>query len=159
MKLMRTIRFDASDDHVFERAARSDEWAVSGAFAFAAQPSEALVGKVRQAFAHGFLSLESFGRATFVTVAEIEESEVAVLAARLAEHFVGYYGAPDVAAALPAAREEIGFAVDLCSDAPVNTVLAVAREIDEEGQIRETFRSVPAPGNEVHARVWDVCEE
>ncbi|MGI9386569.1 MAG: DUF6505 family protein, partial [Methyloligellaceae bacterium] len=35
MKFLRTIRFDESDDHVFDRAAAPDEWAVSGAFAFA----------------------------------------------------------------------------------------------------------------------------
>ena len=34
MKFLRTIRFDMSDDAVFERAAPPEEWAVSGAFAF-----------------------------------------------------------------------------------------------------------------------------
>ena len=37
MKLLRTIRADASDTFVFERAAEPGEWAVSGAFAFALQ--------------------------------------------------------------------------------------------------------------------------
>ena len=35
MKLLRTIRFDDSDDQVYARAAVPGEWAVSGAFAFA----------------------------------------------------------------------------------------------------------------------------
>jgi hypothetical protein len=35
VKFLRTIRFDASDDHVFDRAAEPGEWAVSGAFEFA----------------------------------------------------------------------------------------------------------------------------
>ena len=35
IKVLRTIRFDASDDTVFAHAAGPDEWAVSGAFAFA----------------------------------------------------------------------------------------------------------------------------
>ncbi|MEL6873324.1 MAG: DUF6505 family protein, partial [Pseudomonadota bacterium] len=34
-KILRTIRFDGSDAYVFERAAEADEFAVSGAFAFA----------------------------------------------------------------------------------------------------------------------------
>jgi hypothetical protein len=159
VKLMRTIRFDASDHHVFERAAEPDEWAVSGAFAFAALGTEALVGKTRQAFSNGFLSLESFGRATFVSVAELPEEEVEPLTERLAGHLVAHYGAPRLEAALPAAREELEFALDLCREAQVNTVLAVSRRLDEEGRIREEFRSVAAPGDEVHTRIWDVVEE
>ena len=45
MRFPRTIRLDASDEHVFERAAAPDEWAVSGAFAFAQLASEDLRGK------------------------------------------------------------------------------------------------------------------
>ncbi|MGD9830923.1 MAG: DUF6505 family protein, partial [Hyphomicrobiaceae bacterium] len=70
MKLLRTIRFDRSDERVYEVAAAESEWAVSGAFAFAGVEREALVGKVRQAFANGFLGLPSFGRSTFAVVAE-----------------------------------------------------------------------------------------
>ena len=32
MKLARTIRFDASDEHVFAHAADEGEWAISGSF-------------------------------------------------------------------------------------------------------------------------------
>ena len=39
-KFLRTIRFDASDDRVFARAAAAGEWAVSGAFAFAEELAE-----------------------------------------------------------------------------------------------------------------------
>ena len=35
MKLARTIRFDASDEHVFAHAAEEGEWAISGSFSFA----------------------------------------------------------------------------------------------------------------------------
>ncbi|MGH6905252.1 MAG: DUF6505 family protein, partial [Geminicoccaceae bacterium] len=35
LRFPRTIRFDASDESVFECAAAAGEWAVSGAFAFA----------------------------------------------------------------------------------------------------------------------------
>jgi hypothetical protein len=159
VKLMRTLRFDASDDHVFERAAGPDEWAVPGAFAFAALDEARLVGKTRQAFANGFLSLESFGWATFVSVAEVAEPEHDRLTDRLAQHLLERYGAPDQAAAMAVAREEIAFALDISADAPVNTVLAVSRRVDDDGQIRETFRAVPAPTGDLHARIWDVVEE
>ncbi len=158
MKLMRTLRFDASDDHVFEQAAGPDEWAVPGAFAFATLDETRLVGKTRQAFANGFLSLESFGWATFVSVAEVTEPEHDRLADRLAQHFLERYGAPDQAAAMAAARDEIAFALDICA-APVNTVLAVSRRFDDDDQIHETFRTVPAPTADLHARIWDVVEE
>jgi hypothetical protein len=54
MKLLKTIRFDASDERVFELAAMPEEWAVSGAFAFAGLGADAIAGKTRQAFANGF---------------------------------------------------------------------------------------------------------
>ena len=71
MRFPRTVRFDISDTRIYETAAAPDEWAVSGAFAFAGVDSETLVGKARQAFVRGFLGTTSFGWSTFVTVAEI----------------------------------------------------------------------------------------
>ena len=101
MKLARTIRFDESDLNVFEHPAEADEWAVSGAFAFSNWTEDLLTGKARQAFANGWLGLESFGRATFVAVAQIETAEFDAQVERLAAHFVEVYGAPDLAAARP----------------------------------------------------------
>ena len=75
MRLARTLRFDQSDENVFERAAQPDEWAGSGAFEFSNWSEDDLSGKRRQAFANGWLGLESFGRATFVATAKIEEQE------------------------------------------------------------------------------------
>ncbi len=158
MKLLRTIRFDQSDEHVFEASAGPDEWAVSGAFAFAELAPEEVTGKVKQAFANGFLSLESFGRATFATVAEVEPDEHDRLADALATHFCDCYGAPDMDAALPAAREEIAFAADLVAEAPINTVFTVRRSHDNTGAIREEFRTVTPPSKPLHTRIWDVVD-
>ena len=58
MKLLRTIRLDASDTFVFERAAEPGEWAVSGAFAFWGGDPGKLEGKARSAFRGGFLGIE-----------------------------------------------------------------------------------------------------
>ncbi len=157
-KLLRTIRFDGSDAQVFPRAAGPDEWAVSGAFAFAGLSAPPL-GKERQAFANGFLSLESFGRSTFVTVAECPEAELVRLTQVLAAHFVEHYGAPDRAAALPVAEEEIGFALELCREAPINRLFAVERRFDENGEIRERFRLVEPPAEAPHAKVWEVADD
>lgn len=159
MKLLRTVRFDASDSSVFARGAAPDEWAVSGAFAFAHLPAEALTGKTRQAFANGFLSLDSFGRSTFVTVAAIDRRERDAAVEALAAHLVAEYGAPDLAAARPAAEDEVAFAEELCRGAPINTVFTVRRTLRPDGGIGEEFRIVTPPSEPLHTRIWDVVHD
>lgn len=160
MKFLRTIRFDESDAHVYDTAAAPDEWAVSGAFAFSGLEPDQVQGKIKQAFANGFLGLDSFGRSTFAVVAEIDEEEHGRVEQRLAAHFVAHYGAPDVAAALPAAREEAAFVSDLCAEALINTVFTVRRHFDDQGEIREEFRTIQAPSSKpLHTRIWQVVED
>ena len=140
-KLARTIRFDESDENVFSRPAEAGEWAIPGGFEFSNWSEADLTGKGRQAFANGWLSLEGFGRATFVAVAQVEETEIASLTTRLAEHFVALYGAPDVDAAMGTARDEIAYMEELCEDHEPNTLLVVQRELTESG-VRESFRAI-----------------
>lgn len=141
MKLARTIHFDESDGNVFARPAESGEWAIPGGFEFSNWTEGELTGKARQAFANGWLGLDSFGRATFVAVAQIEPAEREALIDALAHHFVTYYGAPDAAAARGVAEEEIAFMAELCEDHRPNTLLAVSRELTEAG-VKEAFRSI-----------------
>lgn len=155
MRLLRTIRFDDSDERVYERAAQAGEWAVSGAFAFAGLEAAAFVGKTRQAFANGFLGVTSFGRTTFVTVADAHPADRDEIAYRLAVHFVERYGAPDVATAMPTAEQEVAFAADLADGVPINTVLTMRRIRDAAGEIREEVRKIrPPSGEPLHARIW-----
>lgn len=158
MKFLRVIRFDHSDDAVFDRSAHTGEWAVSGGFEFADVEREHLVGKTRQAFANGFLGVPSFGRSTFCVVAEMTVAEHGVLAGDLARHFVDHYGAPDRDAAMGAAGDELAFIGELCAAKPVNTVFTV-RRILEDGQLREEFREIAPPGEPRHTRIWDVVED
>lgn len=160
MKLLRTIRFDASDDRVYELAAAAEEWAVSGAFAFAGLDGDAIVGKTRQAFANGFLGVASLGRSTFATVAEAGAQDLEEIERLLAQHFVAALGGPDMDAALPAAKEETAFVLDLCREAPINTVFTVRRTRDAGGQIREEFRTIrPPTGEPTHARIWTTVDD
>ena len=160
MKLLRTIRFDASDERVYEIAAAPGEWAVSGAFAFADVGADALIGKTRQAFANGFLGVASFGRSTFARVAEANEADRAEIEQRLADHFVTRYGAPSREAALPAAREEVDFAAELAEGAPINTVFTVRRTRAPDGATKEEFRTIrPPAGEPMHARIWTVVDD
>jgi hypothetical protein len=158
MKLLKTIRFDASDERVFELAAAPEEWAVSGAFAFAGVG--AIAGKARQAFANGFLGVTSFGRSTFATVAEATLPDLEEIERRLAEHFVSAHGAPGLEEALPPGREEAAFVVELCRNVAVNTVFTVRRTWDARGQIKEEFRTIRAPtGEPLHAKIWTVVDD
>ena len=141
MKLARTIHFDESDQNVFARPAESGEWAIPGGFEFSNWTEAELTGKARQAFANGWLGLDSFGRATFVAVAQIEPAEVDAVTEALAAHFVTYYGAPDVEAAKGVAAEEISFMAELCEDHAPNTLLAVSRELTDAG-VKEGFRHI-----------------
>lgn len=150
MKLARTLRFDDSDLNVFEHPAETDEWAVSGAFAFSNWTEDLIVGKARQAFANGWLGLESFGRSTFVAVAQIEPAEYEALTIRLAEHFVEVYGAPNLETARPAAEEELRFMADLCDEHAPNTLLAVERSLTEAG-VKEGFRAIKPVDAELEA--------
>ena len=160
MNLARAIHFDESDQRVFHVSARTGEWCISGGFEFSNWTEGELVGKKRQAFANGWLGLDSFGRATFVAVAIIEPSEREDLIYGLANHFVAYYGAPDVEAASGVAAEEIAFMADLCEDHPPNTLLAMSRELTDSG-VKEQFRHIAPQDAEldlvaVHGSIDDV---
>ncbi len=139
MKLARTIRLDESDDNVFEGPASAGEWAISGGFEFSNWNEDDLTGKPRQAFSNGWLSLESFGRATFVAVAPITEAEYGALTQTLAQYFVDHYGAPDIEAALPVAKDELDQMQSMCEDHEDNTLLMVSRSLNESG-IHESYR-------------------
>jgi hypothetical protein len=154
LRLPRTIRFDASDARIFEAAAAADEWAVSGAFAFADADPASLAGKARQAFASGFLGTTSFGWSTFVAVAEIAPEQFEAVIDALARHFVERYGAPSPEAARPAARTEAEFAASLCAH-PINTLLAVERAFGPDG-IVERFRTIARDRAPAHAKIWTI---
>ena len=141
MKLARAIHFDESDTRVFASSARTGEWCVSGGFEFSDWTEADLTGKARQAFANGWLGLETFGRVTFVAVTDATEGEVAGLTDALAAHFVAFYGAPSPEAARPVADAEIRQMADLCDGHAPNTLLTVARELTGAG-VREAYRVI-----------------
>ena len=157
MRFLRTIRLDASDEQVFERAAAPREWAVPGAFAFADAAPETLSGRTGQAFARGFLGTESFGWSTLVAVAEITAAELEAVIEALARHFVEQYGAPSLEVARAAARAETEFAGSL-SGHPVNTLVAVERAFGPDG-IVERFRTIAPLEGGRHARIWAIVPD
>ena len=155
-KLLRTVRLDDSDEQVYEHAAQAGEWAVIGSFYFWDADLEQLSGPARQAFVHGFLGTDSFGWSTVVAVADITPVDVELVTQRLARHLIEHFGAPNMAAALPAAREEIEFVAGLC-DHEVNTLLAIQRDFADD-HIQENFKVIKPPSGVDHAQVsiWGV---
>ena len=144
MKLAPAIHFDESDQIIFAGPARTGEWRVSGGCEFSNWTEADLSGKARQAFANGWLGLETVGRVTIVAVTQIEEGELQTLTHMLAAHFVTYYGAPSAEAARPVAQEELRHMMDLCEDNDANALLTVLRELTEAG-VREEFRVIQPP--------------
>jgi Family of unknown function (DUF6505) len=143
MQLARAIHFDESDQNVFANPARTGEWCISGGFEFSNWCEADLTGKQRQAFANGWLGLETTGRVTFVAVTKIEEAELNHLTDLLAQHFISVYGAPDLDAARPVAREELRQMQEICAEHSANTLLTVARDLSDAG-VRESYRSIEA---------------
>ena len=162
-KLPRTIRLDPSDTFVFERAADPGEWAVTGSFLFCDGEAPSLSGKARAAFRAGFLGVRSFGFSTLVIVTDASRDDYDAAVETLASNLRDKLGAPDLASARAAAREEIEFAASLCKSDP-GTLVAMHRTLDT-GAIREQFRTLERRAGEpgadrlhAHARAFDFVE-
>jgi hypothetical protein len=140
MKLLRTIRLDASDTFVFEKAAEPGEWAVSGAFAFWNRDAASLEGRARSAFRSGFLGVSSLGWSTLVQIVAANDKDRRDVVDTLARQLVSGFGAPTIEDALAAAEEEVAFAESLCSQ-PQDTLVAVHRTF-EDGAVKESFRTL-----------------
>ena len=157
MKFPRIIRLDVSDENAFPLAAEPKEWAVTGTFAFADTDPSGFSNKEQLAFKNGWLGTESFGRATFVQVSIIPDEQFEETVRRLAAHLHDRYGAPDMLAAVEAARQEAEYAADLC-DHPAATLLAIEREFTDEGVV-ERIRVMPKKNEGAHAKIWSVVED
>jgi uncharacterized protein DUF6505 len=156
MRLLRTIRLDASDTFVFERAAEPGEWAVPGAFVFWDGDPAALEGKARAAFRSGFLGLESLGHSTLAQIVEATEADHAQAVEELARQLVAHFGAPDLGAARAAAAEEVAFASSLCNHPP-DTLIAMHRT-HQDGETREAFRTLRPRGGAQPLRAFSFLE-
>ena len=157
MKFPRAIRLDSSDLNVFERAAEPGEWAVPGTFAFLERDPASFGNKEKLAFQSGWLGTGSFGWASLVEIAEIDDAALEDVVGRLAQHFVEHHGAPTLADAMPAARQEVDYAASLCSHKNF-TLLSLAREYSDEG-IVERFRVIQPDRARDHARIWEIVTD
>jgi len=159
LRLLRAVRFDATDERVFPIAAAEGEWLVTGSFLWAGVDPERLDRKMRLAFAQGFLGIESFGFASFATAAPIEPDAARALEDRLTHRLLEQMGAPDRATAARAAAELLADSAALARDLPEGALLAIERRIDpESGGVAERIRKLEAPPG-LHARVFEIALE
>jgi hypothetical protein len=156
MKLLRTIRLDASDTFVFEKAAEPGEWAVSGAFAFWNRDAASLEGKARSAFRSGFLGVSTLGWSTLVQIVAANDDDRRDIVNTLGRQLVARFGAPTIKDALAAAEEEVAFAESLCSQ-PQDTLVAVHRTF-EDGAVKESFRTLRPRSGPKPARAFSFFE-
>ncbi|MDX1540195.1 MAG: DUF6505 family protein, partial [Geminicoccaceae bacterium] len=94
---------------------------------------------------------------TFTAVAPIDPEERGGVVERLTQHFIEHYGAPSESAAREAAEAEVRFAAEL-ADQPLNTLIAVQREIGPGG-IVERFRTIERRAGQSHAKIWTLEPE
>jgi hypothetical protein len=137
MKFPRIIRLNNADRRAFSPPAEPGEWAVTGAFRFAHRDPGTFRTSELMVFKHGWLGLESFGSADLVEVADMTEDTYDTMTRRLAAYFLANCGVRDVHEALEAAEQEMAFAASLCGH-PLETVLALDREFNEQGLIETT---------------------
>jgi len=161
-KMLKTIRFDESDTNVFDNAAEEGEWAVSCAFQFCDRQWEDIDGKPRQAFNNGLLGLSSFGYSTFGSVATISSSKCDEAEYFLARFLLNKFGAPNIEAAMEAAREEILYISQMCADVKPGTIFCVRRQFNADGRINESFQKIDEGDDDVQCidhEAWKIVEE
>lgn len=141
IKLLRTIRLDASDSFIFDPPANAGEWAVPGGFMFLDVDPAALQGRQKQAFRAGFLGLSSFGWSTLAVVVEATAEERTCAVNALAAYLMKAHGAPSLEAARAAAEDEMAYAIAL-ADHPVQTLIALHRSVTVQGDVSEQFRTL-----------------
>ncbi len=156
MKLIRTIRLDASDTFVFDKAAEPGEWAVSGAFVFWNRDATTMEGKARTAFRSGFLGISTLGWSTLVQIVEASDDDRLAVINTLAKQLVANFGAPTIGDAVAAAEEEVTFVESLCTQ-PSDTLIAVHRTF-EEGAVRESFRTLRPRSGAKAARAFSFMD-
>ena len=133
-KLLRAVRLDDSDDHLFRThgAARDGEWVVSGGYAvcdFADAPK----CDPRCHCESSFLALESRRRCSVAEVVEVSEADLEAQADALAWHLVRVWGAPSWEVARRVADEEVRHTADVCETLSPEVWITVKRTPKDGG--------------------------
>ena len=129
-KLLRAVRLDDSDEHVFRAcgAAQDGEWVTTAGFAVADGLS-----------ADSFMAIASPGRCTIAEVVEASEAEVEAQVEAFAWALVKAWNAPSWEAARALAEEEVRHTIDVCETLSPELWITVKRSRRDDGALEEQY--------------------
>ena len=142
-KLLRAVRLDDSDEHVFRScgAARDGEWVVTGGYAVCdfAQARRCDPSCHCEA---SFLAVESRARCSIAEVVEVEPADLDAQADALAWYLVRAWNAPSWEEARRLAGEEVRHTAEVCETLAPEVWITVKREPNADGSAIEEQYSV-----------------
>jgi uncharacterized protein DUF6505 len=133
-KLLRAVRLDDSDDHIFRGcgAARDGEPVVTGGFAACDFDTAPRCDPPCHCQA-SFLAIGSRARCSIAEVVEASEADVETQAEALAWHLVKAWGAPSWEAAHKVALEEVRHTAEVCETLEPEVWITVKRARAADG--------------------------
>jgi hypothetical protein len=139
-KLLRAVRLDDSDEHVFREcgAARDGEWVVSGGYAVC-DFENAPRCQPRCHCELSFVALASKSRCSIAEVAEVTEEELEQHIDQLAWHLVRAWNAPSYEAARSLAEEEVRHTAEVCETLAPEVWITVQRTRGPAGELEERY--------------------
>ena len=142
-KLLRAVRLDDSDDHIFRAcgAAKDGEPVVTGGFA-ACEFDAAPRCDPPCHCGSSFIALASRARCSVAEVVEASESDLEAQAEALAWHLVKAWGAPSWEVAHRLAQEEVRHTAEVCETLQPEVWITVKRRRSAEGGALEEQYSV-----------------
>jgi len=142
-KLLRAVRLDDSDDHVFRScgAAREGEPVVTGGFAVCEFDSAPRCEPACHCES-SFVAIGSRARCSIAEVVEVTEAQLEEQADALAWHLVKGWGAPSWEAARKVAAEELRHTAEVCETLSPEVWITVKRQRTADGTAVEERYSV-----------------
>ena len=139
-KLLRAVRLDDSDEHVFRAcgAAGDGEWVVSGGFAACDFERAPRCDPPCHCQA-SFVAVASRNRCSIAEVVEVTEAEMQEQVEALAWHLVKAWNAPSWEAAHAVAEEEVRHTAEVCETLAPELWITVSRTRGAEGELEEQY--------------------
>lgn len=129
-KLLRAVRLDDSDEHVFRAcgAAQDGEWVTTAGFAVADDLS-----------ADSFMAIASRARCTIAEVVEVGDADVEAQVEAFAWTLMKAWNAPSWDAARTLAEEEVRHTVEVCETLSPELWITVKRSRRDDGALEEQY--------------------
>ena len=140
VKLLRAVRLDDSDEHVFRAcgAARDGEWVVSGGYAVCDFDRAPRCDPACHCES-SFIAVGSRSRCSIAEVVEVSEQEMEDQVQTLAWHLVKAWNAPSWEAAHALALEELRHTAEVCETLSPEVWITVKRERRADDALDEQY--------------------